>query len=128
APRQRPLDRQEEHPAGRRQPCSMARPKPAWGASGAATLSTQGGSMQMRVGRRNVLLSAVVAALAVSAVVAPSASAVLKRLANGHIVSYQPLRNAKLSAKSSAPKIFDETFNNMDYNGGPLMPSNTDYM
>src|SRR6185312_12644543 len=36
---------------------------------------------------------------------------------------YQPLRNA-------SPQVtpFDTTFNNMDYNGGPVMPSNTDYM
>jgi hypothetical protein len=65
----------------------------------------------------------VVAALAVTAIVAPNASAVLKRLPNGQTVSYQPLRTAAVQ-----PTIFDNAFNNMDYNGGPVMPSNTDYM
>jgi PKD repeat protein len=39
------------------------------------------------------------------------------------VVSYQPLRQAAASVKR-----FDTTFQNMDYNGGPVMPSNTDYM
>ena len=53
---------------------------------------------------------------------ASSASAIIIRLPNGSTVSYQPLRGA-------APTIGDETtFNNMDYNGGPVMPSNTDYL
>ena len=39
------------------------------------------------------------------------------------MVSYQPLRSAP-----SGPTPFDLVFNNMDYNGGPVMPSNTDYM
>jgi hypothetical protein len=49
---------------------------------------------------------------------------VLKQLPNGQVVSYQPLRNAA----PQGPSIFDLAFNNMDYNGGPVMPSNTDYM
>jgi hypothetical protein len=44
----------------------------------------------------------------------------LKVLPNGQVVSYEPFRSAP-----SAPVI---PFNNMDYNGGPVMPSNTDYM
>jgi hypothetical protein len=39
----------------------------------------------------------------------------------GHPVAYVPLRGAKGTG-------FDRVFTNMDYNGGPLMPSNTDYM
>ena len=39
------------------------------------------------------------------------------------MVSYQPLRSAP-----SGPTPFDLAFDNMDYNGGPVMPSNTDYM
>jgi hypothetical protein len=38
-------------------------------------------------------------------------------------VSYQPLNNER-----SGPTPFDAVFTNMDYNGGPVMPSNTDYM
>src|SRR5215467_13619516 len=39
-----------------------------------------------------------------------------------HPVAYVPLRGAK----GNTP--LDRVFTNMDYNGGPVMPSNTDYM
>jgi len=65
-----------------------------------------------------------VAAFVVSAIAASSASAVLKRLPNGQVVSYQPL----LTQKPAAPTGLGNIFTNMDYNGGPIMPSNTDYM
>ena len=73
--------------------------------------------------RRWLMMLVLAGTLGVSAVAASSASAILKRLPNGQVVSYQPLRNA-------SPQVtpFDTTFNNMDYNGGPVMPSNTDYM
>jgi hypothetical protein len=48
---------------------------------------------------------------------------VLLRLPNGQTVSYQPLRSA-----ASGISRFDNVFTNMDYNGGPVMPSNTNYM
>src|SRR5215472_11655765 len=38
-----------------------------------------------------------------------------------HPVAYVPLRGSKGTG-------FDRVFTNMDYNGGPVMPSNTDYM
>ncbi|HEX6524661.1 MAG TPA: PKD domain-containing protein [Streptosporangiaceae bacterium] len=38
-----------------------------------------------------------------------------------HPAAYVPLRGAKGTG-------FDRVFTNMDYNGGPVMPSNTDYM
>ena len=41
--------------------------------------------------------------------------------APAHPVAYVPLRGAKGTK-------FDRVFTNMDYNGGPVMPSNTDYM
>ena len=47
----------------------------------------------------------------------------LKRLPNGQVVSYLPLRTA-----AAGPTQFDNAFTNMDYNGGPVMPSNTDFM
>ena len=76
----------------------------------------------MRIRQRRFLLLFVLAGtVAVSAMAAPNASAVLKVLPNGQAVSYQPFRSA-------APSPFDLAFNNMDYNGGPVMPSNTDYM
>ena len=68
-------------------------------------------------------MAVIAAALVVSAIGASSASAVLKRLPNGQTVSYQPLNDA-----SSQVTPFDRTFQNMDYNGGPVMPSNTNYM
>lgn len=73
--------------------------------------------------RRWLGLLALGAALMVSAIASSSASAVLKRLPNGHVVSYQPMRSA---AKQFVKA--DSVFNNMDYNGGPVMPSNTDIM
>jgi PKD repeat protein len=41
--------------------------------------------------------------------------------APAHPVAYVPIRGAKGTG-------FDRVFTNMDYNGGPVMPSNTDYM
>ncbi len=70
-----------------------------------------------------MLVAAFAAAIAVSAIAASSASAVLLKLSNGQTVSYQPLRNA-----AAGPRTFDSAFGNMDYNGGPVMPSNTDYI
>ena len=78
----------------------------------------------MSVRQRRLLMTLVVAGtVGVSAIAAPGASATLKSLTNGQMVSYQPLRSAP-----SGPIPFDIAFNNMDYNGGPVMPSNTDYM
>ena len=51
---------------------------------------------------------------------AAAASAPTSR-APAHPVAYVPLRGAKGTG-------FDRVFTNMDYNGGPVMPSNTDYM
>src|SRR5215469_10580186 len=42
--------------------------------------------------------------------------------APSHPVAYVPLRGSK------GTNSFDRVFTNMDYNGGPVMPSNTDYM
>jgi PKD domain-containing protein len=78
----------------------------------------------MRVRHRRLLMTLVLAAtVGISAIAAQSASATLKSLPNGQMVSYLPLRSAP-----SGPTPFDLAFNNMDYNGGPVMPSNTDYM
>ncbi len=77
--------------------------------------------MHVRIHRRRWLpvTAAFAAAIVASGIAASSASAILKRLPNGQTVSYQPLR-------TQAPFIpFDSAFNNMDYNGGPVMPSNT---
>ena len=82
----------------------------------------------MSVRQRRLLMTLVLAGMvAVSAIAAPSASAIIKSLPNGQAVSYQPLRSAPRSAPSGLIP-FDLAFDNMDYNGGPVMPSNTDYM
>jgi plastocyanin len=53
----------------------------------------------------------------------PSSGAAARPLrAPAHPVAYVPLRGAKRNTP------FDRVFTNMDYNGGPVMPSNTDYM
>jgi PKD domain len=60
-------------------------------------------------------------ATAMLAAGASTAPAVIVRLANGRTLSYQPLR------ESSTISPFDAFFHNLDYNGGPVMASNTNY-
>src|SRR5689334_12611105 len=50
----------------------------------------------------------------------PSASPPSSRLARS------PARNAT-SSRPVAATLFDATFSNLDYSGGPVMPSNTNY-
>jgi hypothetical protein len=50
---------------------------------------------------------------------AQSADAIIAQVSPGKDVSYQPLRGA--------PAPLDAFFSNLDYNGGPVMPSNTNY-
>ena len=71
--------------------------------------------------RPRVARAALVIALAATALTlaASSASAVIVHLAGGRTLSYQPL--------AGAPSALDEFFSNLDYNGGPVMPSNTNY-
>jgi hypothetical protein len=70
-----------------------------------------------------VLRCAAIALLAsaVLAAGASSASALIVHPAPGKTLSYQPLRG------SHAARPFDALFTNVDYNGGPVMPSNTNY-
>jgi hypothetical protein len=76
----------------------------------------------MTIRQRRLLMMLVLAGtLGVSAIAASSASAILKNLPNGQTVSYQPLL-------PTGPVPFESTVNNLDYNGGPVMPSNTNYM
>jgi hypothetical protein len=78
----------------------------------------------MGVRRRQLLVMLVLAgAMGVLAIATPGASAKLKVLRNGQVLSYEPFRSAP-----SGPTPFDLAFDNMDYNGGPVMPANTDYM
>jgi hypothetical protein len=52
---------------------------------------------------------------------ASNASAVIVHLGNGKTLSFQPLRGA------TTIRPFDAFFKNLDYNGGPVMASNTNY-
>ncbi len=67
-----------------------------------------------------------VSALAVTALVAPggaaNAVATTAHLPSVKTAAYQPLRGSTVNS------IADTSFNNVDYNGGPIMPSNTDYL
>ncbi|MDQ6817235.1 MAG: PKD domain-containing protein [Actinomycetota bacterium] len=74
------------------------------------------------IGRIKWRLPCVVVPLAFAlALLASPASAIVIRLANGKMISYEAVAGAK------APKPFDDFFSNMDYSGGPIMPSNTNY-
>ena len=74
-------------------------------------------------GLPRVVICALALATALLGLDAAGAEAVITRLADGQTLSYQPLRS------SPRPSIlpFDEVFSNVEYNGGPVMPSNTDY-
>ncbi|MCW3067460.1 MAG: hypothetical protein JWL67_85, partial [Solirubrobacterales bacterium] len=67
-----------------------------------------------------LVLVMLLAALALGAG-AGSASAIVVHLASGKTLSYQRLAGA------AAVRPFDEVFSNLDYNGGPVMASNTNY-
>src|SRR5438270_7400562 len=91
-------------------------------------------------GRRDAMrfarpLVALVALAVVLGVGAGPASAVLVRLPNGKVLGYAPLIGQPLG--SGAPLVpgtltrpstkFDQAFSNLDYSGGPVMPSNKNY-
>jgi hypothetical protein len=58
---------------------------------------------------------------------ASSASAVIVHLENGTTLSYQPAPGASSNGSASGARVFDEVFKNLDYSGGPVMPSNMNY-
>jgi hypothetical protein len=77
--------------------------------------------MHMKIRRgRTLLMAAAAVTLVVPVSAASSASAVPPKV-DSVPPAYVPLRSAM-------PKGFDTVFGNVDYNGGPVMPSNTDYM
>jgi PKD repeat protein len=71
--------------------------------------------------RRGGWLPALVAAIGFMGLGASPASAIMVKLPSGRYANYQAVAGAK------APRIFDAAFTNLDYSGGPLMPSNTNY-
>ena len=70
-------------------------------------------------------LAAIVALVALS-LCAASASAVIVHLPGGKTLSYLPMLGAPSTSAQRASR-FDEVFSNLDYNGGPVMPSNTNH-
>jgi hypothetical protein len=75
--------------------------------------------------RGTAAITAFLAAAIGSAIAASSASAVLQTLPNGQIASYLPTA-AKMT--QLFPNRYDQALGNLDYNGGPVMPANTDYL
>ncbi len=71
--------------------------------------------------RRRAVVLALAAAALLALALAANASAVIVKLRHHHFVSYQPLRHQE------GASTFDAFFSNLDYNGGPVMPSNTNY-
>src|SRR5438874_2087681 len=61
---------------------------------------------------------------AMLALSAGSASAVLMRLPGGKVISYHPLLHSRAANTAS---LFDTAFSNVDYSGGPVVSSNTNY-
>lgn len=80
--------------------------------------------MTVSLGQRRCLgVAAFVAGLVAFLIASSNASAVLLSLPDGQVASYQPLHSAAGQFQRN-----DSVFNNMDYNGGPVMPSNTDIL
>ncbi|MCW3031937.1 MAG: hypothetical protein JWM60_282 [Solirubrobacterales bacterium] len=69
-------------------------------------------------------LRALVAAALLLGIGAQGASALIVEPTAGKALSYQPLRGSAAAANALA---FDKFFSNLDYNGGPVMPSNANY-
>jgi PKD domain/IPT/TIG domain len=82
-----------------------------------------GAPARAKCGLLVALLSLITLALS-----AARASAVLVQVEGTRTLSYQPLRGAKLATEGEQlTKPFDAFFSNLDYNGGPVMPANTNY-
>lgn len=69
------------------------------------------------------LIPLAVTALALVGLAAGPASAATVRLPGGKVLRYTPVRSDQPPEMSA----FDLAFHNLDYNGGPVMPSNTNY-
>jgi PKD repeat protein len=70
---------------------------------------------------------ALAAALAALGACTSTASAVIEHVAGGETISYIPTP-AKARGLNGALTPNDQVFSNVDYNGGPVMPSNTNYV
>jgi PKD repeat protein len=81
--------------------------------------------MGMRL-RWSLVVASATAAIALGPIATSSVSAASPSPASPHSQAHHP--PAFVPLLDAAPVPLDATFNNMDYNGGPVMPSNTDYM
>jgi len=66
----------------------------------------------------------VLAAFALAATAAPSA-AIMVKLPDGHYANFDPMGGSKTPLVA---RKFDAFFTNLDYSGGPVMPSSTNYV
>ena len=80
-----------------------------------------GGRMAWRHARWLVFVGAMV----VCGVSAAPASAIMVKLPTGGYANYDAITGAKAPR---AARIFDAAFTNLDYSGGPVMHSNTNYV
>ena len=98
--------------------------------SGART----GDSQRLHIATLRVLCGALVSLGALLAVLAASASATTLRLPSGKLLGYEPLAAADPTPPASGPlealaaSPLDAFAGNVDYGGGPVMPSNTNYI
>jgi hypothetical protein len=87
-------------------------------------LGATGSGSRSRRAPRPILIAALLGALLALAS-ASSASAIVIHISEGRTVSYTPAPGHAAAALAPAP--LDSIFHNLDYNGGPIMPSNTNY-
>jgi len=83
-------------------------------------MPTSSHSVRSFLGRALLLLAA---ALALVGIAAGPATAATMTLPSGKVLKYAPVRSDQPPEMSA----FDLAFHNLDYNGGPVMPSNTNY-
>jgi PKD repeat protein len=89
-----------------------------------ADSARRGGAARLRRAALAASLALPLACLLLLALDVGGAQAVLAQLENGRAVSYQPPRG---SPRTGGVLPFDQVLSNMEYNGGPIMPSNTNY-
>jgi PKD domain len=93
------------------------------GTSGAQRIASTARA-RSRVLRGGILTALVLVALCASA---HTASAILLQLKGGARISYQRAPGARVLGAPASSQPFDAAFSNLDYNGGQVMPSNTNY-
>jgi PKD repeat protein len=71
------------------------------------------------------LLALVLASALAAALTAGPAQAVIVKLPHGGFANLAPISGP---GSAAGPRQFDSFFSNLDYNGGPVMPSNTNYL